>query len=99
MEVLATMEPSHEGIKERFKAITEELEGRLSPQGISSAWQNGGDFDALTRERREALAEQKRLRPIALGEEILKELAALEAIDVHRQRKRLRFEAEAPGPL
>ncbi len=78
MEVLATMEPSHEGIKERFKAITEELEGRLSPQGISSAWQNGGDFDALTRERREALAEQKRLRPIALGEEILKEKQRLD---------------------
>ena len=65
------MEPSHGDIKNRFKAVTEELEGRLSPQGISSAWQNGGDFDALTRERREVLAEQKRLRPIALGEEIV----------------------------
>ncbi len=72
MEALATMEPSHEDIKERFKAIKEELEGRLSPQGIFDASQRGEDFDALSRERRDVVEEQNRLRPIALGEEILK---------------------------
>ena len=66
------MEPSHEDIKKRFNAITEDLEGRLSPQGIFSAWQDGGDFDALNEERTQVLAEQKRLRPIALAEEFLK---------------------------